>query len=107
MRVKCLGILAGMALLSSCMNYDFSGQTITQGNLLPEAKFAKLKVGMSKQEVALLMGASLTSPLFQTKRWDYVQTTQPANKPIEVKTVTLVFEGQRLSKINRRASKTS
>jgi outer membrane protein assembly factor BamE len=48
---------------------------VQQGNLLTQATLDKLKPGMTKRQVVVLMGSpSVTSP-FDHDRWDYVQTT--------------------------------
>lgn len=90
-----------VVLLSGCLNYDFTRKINKQGNLLPDSKLEKLHTGMSKSEVAALMGTSLISPMFRTSRWDYVNTHQKVNYPVQVKTVIVYFKGDRLVKIDK------
>ena len=87
-------------LLSHCASIDFSQRKKQQGNLLPSGKIARLHVGMSKQEVAVIMGTSLISPIFRKNRWDYVYTKQKGNGPMEKRKAVLYFENGRLSRIN-------
>lgn len=87
-------------LLSQCASFDFSRRYKQQGNLLPERKLARLHLGMSKQEVAVIMGTSLISPIFRTNRWDYVYTKQRGFGAMEKKKIILYFDGNRLAKID-------
>jgi outer membrane protein assembly factor BamE len=99
-------IITSCFLLSGCfLNYDLTGKTRKQGNLLSEKKVASLHAGMSKERVAGIMGTSLISPTFRLSRWDYINTYQEANKPIRVKTVVLYFKGNQLAKIEKQEKK--
>lgn len=85
--------------LASCAAYDFSRSIVQQGNLLPENKIERLKIGMSKKDAAILMGTSLLSPLFNQDRWDYAYTLRKGNAPLEKRYVSLYFEQDRLVRI--------
>lgn len=85
--------------LTSCVSYDFSRRVVQQGNLLPQSKIERLRVGMSKQDAAILMGTSLLSPMFNNNRWDYAYTLRKSNKPLEVRNLTLYFKQDRLVRI--------
>jgi outer membrane protein assembly factor BamE len=88
-------------VLSSCAPYDFSRRYVQQGNLLPQDKIARLKVGMSKEDCAVLMGTSLHSPLFNNNRWDYVYTWRVGGNAPFVKRISLYFDnGGRLVRWN-------
>lgn len=103
MRIKI--ILIGMSLvlsLTSCMSYDFSRRVVQQGNLLSATKVARLRIGMSKDEVAILMGHSLLSPVFNDNRWDYAYTLRKANNPLLIKNLSLYFTHDRLVRIEHR-----
>jgi len=97
-------ILISIALLSSlthCSSYDFSRRPIQQGNLLPQYKIDRLKLGMSKNEVAILMGSSLLSPLFQHNRWDYAYTWRKGNGPNAIRHLVIYFANDRVVRIER------
>jgi outer membrane protein assembly factor BamE len=87
--------------LSHCTPYDFSRRYVRQGNLLPESKISRLKIGMSKEDCAILMGTSLLSPLFNNNRWDYVYTWRDGGKPLYVKQLSLYFANNHLTRIER------
>ncbi len=91
-----------LALLTcQCATYDFSRPIRQQGNLIPDAKLARLKLGMSKENVAILMGTSLLSPVFNDDRWDYAFTRRVRGHARISKHVVLYFSGDRLVRIER------
>lgn len=91
-------ITLGFAL-THCASYDFARRNVEQGNLLPQKKITKLKIGMSKQEVAVLLGSSLLSPTFHNDRWDYVYTHHKGNAKIYIKYLSLYFVNDLLQKV--------
>lgn len=95
-------LLLCLCTLTQCASYDFSRRVTQQGNLLPYSKVERLKHGMSKQEVAILMGTSLLSPMFNNNRWDYAYTWKKGNGPLEVRNVILYFSQDRLAKIEHK-----
>lgn len=102
MQIKIILMSAALTLsLTHCASYDFSRRVIQQGNLLPAAKAARLKTGMSKNEVAILMGNSLLNPPFADNRWDYAFTWQKANGPTTVRHVVIYFQQDHVVRIER------
>lgn len=89
--IKMLLVIAISFSLLNCMPYDFSRRYVQQGNLLPAAKMTRLKVGMSKEDCAILMGTSLLSPMFNNDRWDYAYTFRDGGKEPVVRKVSLYF----------------
>lgn len=90
-----------MLLLTNCAHYDFSRRIVQQGNLLPKTKIERLKIGMSKEDVAILMGTSLLSPTFNNDRWDYSYTWRKGNGSVLVKHLSLYFSQGRLGRIEQ------
>lgn len=100
MRIGIIFIVSAFAAsLTSCISYDFSRRIVQQGNLLPQSKIERLKIGMSKEDTAILMGTSLLSPLFNNNRWDYAYTWRKGSGPIEKKCISLYFKQNRLARI--------
>jgi len=87
--------------LTQCMSYDFARRITQQGNLLPQDKIERLQVGMSKDDVAILMGTSLISPLFNNNRWDYAYTWKKGSGPLSIRHVSLYFSGNALVRIEQ------
>lgn len=95
--------LAIILSLSACANMSFSNRTIHQGNLSVQSASQKLKLGMSKSEVAKLMGNSLVTPVFESDRWDYALTTQKPRQEVSIKTLSLQFKQDRLVQVDKHA----
>lgn len=87
--------------LTNCANYNFSRRVVQQGNLLPQDKIDRLKLGMSKDDAAILMGTSLLSPTFANDRWDYAYTWRKGNGSTQAHHVTLYFSQGRLAHIDK------
>ena len=88
--------------LTQCVSYDFSRRIAQQGNLLPQSKIERLKVGMSKNDTAILMGTSLISPTFNNDRWDYAYTWRKGSGPVEIRNVILYFVHDSLARIEHK-----
>lgn len=88
--------------LTQCVSYDFSRRIVQQGNLIPSSKIDRLKVGMSKEDVAILMGTSLLSPMFNNERWDYAYTWRRGTGNMEMRNAVLYFSKGRLSRIEHK-----
>ncbi len=98
-------ILTSIALaltLTHCASYDFSRRVVEQGNLLPQSKLARLRIGMSKNDAAILMGTSLLSPIFNNDRWDYAYTLRKGNGALLVHNLSLYFSHDRLVRIEHK-----
>ncbi len=101
--MRLLSVFLAIAIslvLSHCTPYDFSRRYVQQGNLLPQEKLVRLKIGMSKEDCAVIMGTSLLSPLFNNNRWDYVYTFRVGGSNPKVHRVSLYFNNDRLVRWN-------
>jgi outer membrane protein assembly factor BamE len=96
-RLLCITLL--MFSLSDCASYDFSKRNVQQGNLLPDEKTKQLKPGMSKEDVAILMGTSLMSPMFNNNRWDYTYTYRKGSGTDSVRKLSIYFSNNKLNHI--------
>lgn len=102
MQIRTILIVMSLTFfLTNCMSYDFARRVVQQGNLLPQEKLARLKVGMSKDDAAILMGTSLLSPTFNNDRWDYAYSLRKGNGPLAIRKVSLYFNHDRLVRIER------
>lgn len=103
---KCIHIIAHlicttliMLSLTHCASYDFSRRIVQQGNLLPDKKIKRLKPGMSKEEVAIIMGTSLLSPTFNNNRWDYAYTWRKGSHSDQVRHLSVYFSNNHVTRI--------
>ncbi|MDP1603693.1 MAG: outer membrane protein assembly factor BamE [Legionella sp.] len=100
MRLGTLFLAIALTLtLTHCASYDFSRRFVQQGNQLPQEKIARLRVGMSKEDVAILMGSSLLSPTFDNNRWDYAYTWRKGSARPQIRNLILYFTNNRLARI--------
>lgn len=70
--MKKILLLALFGLLGACANPSIHYHYIQQGNYLEKEKIAQLKHGMSRQEVADLLGTPVLDHPFDLSRWDYI-----------------------------------
>lgn len=89
-----LVLLASM--LVSCSSYKMD---IRQGNYVTADMRAKLKLGLSKQQVKYVLGTPMISDVFHADRWDYVYLLERAGKLTEQQRLTLYFKGENLARI--------
>lgn len=77
--------------LSACSIYKME---IQQGNALSNETISQLKPGMSKSEVATLMGNPLLQDDFHKDRWDYIYFSNKDGKKGKQKNITLLFKNE-------------
>ena len=87
-------------LLTHCASYDFAKKDVQQGNLLPEKKISQLKLGMTKEEVAVLMGTSLLSPTFNNDRFDYAYTFRKGSGSDKIRRLSIYFSNNRVVRLD-------
>ncbi len=103
MRVRTLLISILLVLtLSHCASYDFSRRIVEQGNMLKQENISRLKLGMSKNDSAILLGTSLLNPTFNNDRWDYAYTLRKGNGALVVKNLVLYFSHGNLVRIEHK-----
>lgn len=72
---------------------------IQQGNFVTQDMLSKLKPGMTRSQVRYVMGTPLVVDAFHQNRWDYVYNYRKAGELTEQRVVTMIFEGDRLVRI--------
>jgi outer membrane protein assembly factor BamE len=85
-------IVAATLLLSGCV-YKID---IQQGNYVPQDVAAKLKTGMTKSEVRLLLGTPLLVDPFHSNRWDYYFSNVKGRKAEDSTRLTVFFENDKV-----------
>ena len=69
---------------------------VQQGNYVTEDLVAKLKPGMTKAEVKLLLGTPLLADVFHANRWDYYFSSVKRGKSTERKRFTVTFQDDKV-----------
>lgn len=67
-------ILATTAILASCALPRVYKVTVQQGNVITQKMVDSLKPGMTREQVAYVMGKPVIRNPFDRDRWDYVYT---------------------------------
>ena len=74
---------------------------IVQGNFISSEQYAKLEVGMSREQVRQILGTPLLASYFHANRWDYVfEFKRLGEKLSKERRVTVFFDGDKVTKFN-------
>ena len=92
-----ISILSAALFLTGCTPHRID---IQQGNKVSPEDFAKLKNGMSRNQVIFVLGSPLLKDPFHSDRWDYIYYLKPGNKEIKQSRITLYFDGDTLVRID-------
>jgi outer membrane protein assembly factor BamE len=71
---------------------------IQQGNILKQEDINEVKPGMTKKQVAIILGTPAIADPFNQDRWDYINTSKVKGKFKKLKKLTLYFEDNELIK---------
>lgn len=71
--------------------------TIQQGNVITQDMIDRLEPGMTRSQVAYVMGEPVLRHAFKEDRWDYIYTLQIPGYYDEQKRVSLYFENDVLA----------
>lgn len=70
---------------------------IQQGNFVTQDDTARLRVGMTKDQVRFIMGTPLLNDAFHANRWDYVYRLVRADRSVVQSRYTLLFKDEVLA----------
>ncbi len=71
---------------------------VQQGNILKQKEIDQIKPGMSKRQVAIILGTPAVADPFNQNRWDYINTYKIKGEINEIKKLTLTFNDNKLIK---------
>jgi len=71
---------------------------VQQGNILIQKDVDEIKPGMSKRQIAIILGTPAIADPFNQDRWDYINTFKLKGKIEEIKRLTLFFKDNKLVK---------
>jgi len=96
MTTRLLPVLCASFLLATGCNIIYK-QNIQQGNALEQEDLDQLELGMSKNQVAFLLGTPAIQDPFHHNRWDYLSSfARRGGDPVR-RLVTLKFEDDTLT----------
>ena len=93
MQFRFLTVLLSFLFISACSIPQVYKLTVQQGNIVTQEMVDELKVGITKRQVAYVMGTPLIRSPFQQNRWDYLYTLERRDKIVKDYQVTVFFEG--------------
>ena len=102
--------IAALSLLAGCAGFGVHRIDIQQGNLVTQDQLAKVKPGMSRNDVRNALGTPLMQDVFHANRWDYYFTNEqstkygPFGRDTQKYHVTILFENEKVAKIDGQAS---
>jgi outer membrane protein assembly factor BamE len=82
--------------LSGCSEWVYR-QDIQQGNVLEPEDLNQIQLGMTKRQVAVLLGSPSVKSPFHDDRWDYVNTYARESTNLVSRTLTLIFVDDKLA----------
>ena len=96
--LKCAG---GLTLLAAvlCAGCGVHRVAIQQGNIITQAMIDQLEPGITREQVAYIMGEPVLRNTFDDDRWDYVYTIDVPNTYSARQLVSLFFENDVLAYI--------
>ena len=72
---------------------------VVQGNFISSEQYAKLQLGMTREQVRQILGTPLLASYFHANRWDYVFEFKRSGQTVgKERHVTVFFDGDKLVK---------
>jgi len=72
---------------------------IQQGNFVSQDSVAKLKPGMTKEQVRFVLGTPLVTDIFHANRWDYPFYREPTGGKREEGRLVVFFDDGKLTRV--------
>ena len=94
MHFRILTVLLSFIFISACSIPQVYKLTVQQGNIVTQDMLDELKVGMTKRQVAYVMGTPLIRSPYQQERWDYIYTLERRDKVVKEYQVTVFFKDE-------------
>ncbi len=99
-------MLPSLLLLAACSNTpDITSRLspyridVRQGNYVTQEMVARLKPGMSRDQVRFALGTPLIADMFHADRWDYVYRFQPGRGEVQLRRIVVFFEADKLARV--------
>jgi len=72
---------------------------VRQGNYVSQDMVARLKPGMTRDQVRFVLGTPLVADIFHADRWDYVYRFQPGRGEPQLRRFVVFFEDNKLARV--------
>ncbi|KAA0018343.1 outer membrane protein assembly factor BamE [Salinicola corii] len=94
--IRTVVLLLAVSLIAGCSYFGVYKRDIPQGNLITQDMVSQLHPGMSRSQVAYIMGTPLLEAPFSSDQWDYVFYLDEAYGGTVQKRLTLTFQDDQL-----------
>lgn len=94
--IKIATFSIALSLVGGCSYFSVYKRDLPQGNLFTQDMVAQLKPGMSREQVAYVMGVPLMRTPFDENQWEYVSRLDKAYAGVKQRRVTLTFANNQL-----------
>jgi outer membrane protein assembly factor BamE len=101
MKIICTAFALTMlvAAIPACTYLTPYKLEIQQGHVLEDKDLVKLKQGMSRNQVAQVLGTPLLIDVFHAERWDYIHYVRKRGRMTAQKKLTLIFADDKLARL--------
>jgi len=101
LRPTLFGSLLALALLAGNSGCVYR-MAIQQGNFLDPAQVAQLETGMTRSQVAFLLGTPMIPSAFDNDRWDYYYYLKEQRlKTADSRRITVYFEDDKVARVEK------
>jgi len=99
-------LFLALPLLGACSNSpDIASMLspyridVRQGNYVDQEMVAKLRPGMTRDQVRFVLGTPLVADMFHADRWDYVYRFQPGRGEVQLRRLVVFFVDDKLARV--------
>lgn len=72
---------------------------VRQGNYVDQNMVAKLRPGMTREQVRFALGTPLVTDMFHADRWDYVYRLQLGKGEVQLRRLVVFFVDDKLARV--------
>lgn len=95
-RILLVTVTCAVTALAGCTAHRID---VRQGNFFTAETVAKVKPGMTREQVKFLLGTPLLTDAFHADRWDYVYRNTVAGEVQEARKVTVFFTDSKVARV--------
>lgn len=97
---RALLALPALLLLAACQTTHPYKMELAQDNFINAGKILELRTGMTKAQVADVLGTPLLAQHLQSEQWEYIYTAHKAGQPDTRTKLDLYFNGDSLARFD-------
>ncbi|MBD5800768.1 Outer membrane protein assembly factor BamE precursor [Azoarcus sp. Aa7] len=98
--VAVAGLVAGCSFSPLTDRLNPHRVDVRQGNYVDQEMVARLKKGMTREQVRFALGTPLVTDVFHADRWDYVYTFRPGRGEPQHRVLSVFFDGDKLDRVS-------